>query len=317
MTRSRAALAAFTVLAASGALAGCNGAVTPTAPMPGVHVANAVRNVHRYEGDALMYVSGNQNSVVAVYDMANPLEPALLRRISHGVSSPVGVSLDSGGSLYVANETGTVAIYAPGATSPALTLSQGLEQPVDVATDAAGNVYVANRGSSPGIVVYGPGQSTPSQVLTGPLIQMPVQLFLDSSDDLFYSDFVTGTAEMKAGSNQWTTLVSGSTLGIALNPLTDILYVEYPVTGPGGRHTDQIFSFGLNGPGGGRKKEHPGGGMLAFGCIGTHVQRCIWEPVFHNNDLHVYQTNKREGKLITVAGAYKVEGVAIQLAGSR
>ena len=91
------------------------------------------------------------------------------------------MSVDDTGAVYVANESGSVAIYAPGSTSPRLTLTLGLQSPQGVSVDAAGNVYVCNRGNNPSIVIYAPGQYAPSQVITNSLIQVPTQIAFDSS----------------------------------------------------------------------------------------------------------------------------------------
>jgi hypothetical protein len=103
----------------------------------------------------------------------------------------------------VANSRGpSVTVYPAGASSPALTISSGLAQPVDVTTDNVGNVYVADRGNPPSIVAYPPAQTTPSQVFTSPLIQVPAQIFLDAAGDLYFSDCTTGVGEIPAVSNK-------------------------------------------------------------------------------------------------------------------
>jgi hypothetical protein len=251
----------------------------------------------RTSAGPLLYVSGHRNNVVDIYDARDPLKLVLVDTISNGVSKPAGISLDAAGTLYVANESGTVTIYPSGVTVPSLTLTQGLSKPVDVATDPSGNVYVADAGSQPKIVKFPAGTSTPSETITNKAIVQPTQLTFDTTGNMFYSDIETGVYEAAAGKKTFTTLVTQPSFGIVLNPSMQLLYAELRVTPPGGGHIAQIFELGVNGGiGGNRKKERPGGGTLAYGCAGgTREPRCIWEADPRGDKLRAYRLNRRRG----------------------
>lgn len=155
--------------------------------------------------DVLLYVTGNGNNQVAVYNLSKSGFP-LFGTITDGVSSPGGVALDKKGRVYVANETGTVTVYPPGQTTPMLTLRSGLESPESVIVDASGDVYVCNRGSHPDIVVFPPAKSTPSQIIANNLIQVPTQIQFDETGDLYYTDNNTGVSKIAAGSQSMVNL---------------------------------------------------------------------------------------------------------------
>ncbi|HLY03100.1 MAG TPA: hypothetical protein VKR56_11485 [Candidatus Cybelea sp.] len=192
---SCAAVAALAACGASQPLVGAPGATARTSP----HATNADR------GDPWLYVTGNANNSVVIYDLARSGFP-VVGTITNGVSSPGGVAVDKNGQVYVANETGTVTIYSAGKSTPNLTLSEDLEFPQSVAVDASGNVYVCSRGSSPAIVVFPPGEATPSKTITNALIQVPNQIQFDAGGNLYYADGNTGVSELTAGSQNMTSL---------------------------------------------------------------------------------------------------------------
>jgi serine/threonine-protein kinase len=178
-----------------------------------------------------LYVSGINNNVVDIYDLAKFAVPQI-GEITKGLNHPGGISLDGAGNLYVANQGGgTVTIYAPGETLPSLTLSQGLTEPVDSAIDANGDVYVSNRATTPSIVVYPQGQTVPSATITSSLIQIPTAVIFDATGNLYFADNNTGVSEMAAGTQQLVSLGLQQDLpasGLALDPLTGDLFVSGP-----------------------------------------------------------------------------------------
>jgi hypothetical protein len=262
-----------------------------------------------------MYVAGNANSVIDVYDIANVLHPTLLETITDGISQPVGISLDAAGTLYVANRTGNVTIYPAGATSPSLTLTSGLSAPVDVATDPQGNVYVADAGSSPKIVEYSPGQTTPSKTIANSQIVDPVQLSFDLAGELLYSDSTTGVSLRASGSKKLKPILQRPSYGIALDDSGNKeLFVEVDATTFRGAPTNRIIGVGFEGGyGGDYKKEHLGGGVLTFQCVKDidRRERCVWEAVTHDNKVRVYGLHNNAGKVIETQ-AKDVEGLAIK-----
>jgi sugar lactone lactonase YvrE len=176
-----------------------------------------------------LYVAGGDTQYVSIYDLQGVLTPRI-GAISQGIHNPIGVTVDKQGNLYVANTAngaGDVTIYAAGATVPKLTL-EGLGTPISTAVDSSGNVYVANRGTAPSIVVYAPGQSEPSQIITSSLIQMPAQVQLDSHENVYFSDDNTGISEVPYGSAQPVSLNLEGLLqpsGLAIDPLSGNLFV--------------------------------------------------------------------------------------------
>jgi hypothetical protein len=179
-----------------------------------------------------MYVSGYDSNNVLIYDIDKFGAPQI-GAITTGIVGPHCLSLDSAGTLYVANRAGaTVTIYPAGSTSPSLTLSQGLTQPISPATDTAGNVWVTNVGSPSSIVVYPPGQTTPSTTITDKLIQIPRQLTFDKSGNLYFADDATGVSEIPADTTQPVSLglkklLSDSTNGIAVAPRDGSIFTSF------------------------------------------------------------------------------------------
>ena len=82
--------------------------------------------------DPWLFVAGQANNVVNAYDLVAPGQP-LVETITTGVESPVGLTIDAAGTLYVSNAGGNVTIYPAGQTSPTLTLP--VHSPVGVAID--------------------------------------------------------------------------------------------------------------------------------------------------------------------------------------
>jgi len=183
---------------------------------------------------AWMYVASGTSSVIAIYDLASPFGPRLIGKITQGLTNPSGLAVDARGTLYAANydngnPEGTVVVYPPRATRPSLTLSQDLSVPLSVNVDAGGNVWVLNRGSAPSIVVYPPGQSSPSHVITTALIQYPGQIVFDSAQNAYFSDYATGVSEIANGSYQPVSInLQGlsDASGVAINSRSGDLFVS-------------------------------------------------------------------------------------------
>jgi DNA-binding beta-propeller fold protein YncE len=101
-----------------------------------------------------------------------------------------------------------------------------------------------NRGSSPGIVVFPPGQTTPAETITSSLIQSPNQIVFDSGQNLFFSDDITGVSESPYGSQQPVSLnLQGLKRpeGLALDPHSGNLLVS-------DIDLNEIFVFAPNDP---------------------------------------------------------------------
>jgi streptogramin lyase len=129
-----------------------------------------------------------QNSEIAVSDSQNGVVNIYLQKPPHtlvgqltGFTEPQGMAVDAKGNLYVTNtQAGNVLVFAPGASSPYLTLDDARKLPVGVAVDTDGTVYVTNirkadalnrpatrfTNGGTGIVVYHPGWTKPFKRLT-------------------------------------------------------------------------------------------------------------------------------------------------------
>jgi sugar lactone lactonase YvrE len=119
---------------------------------------------------AVLYVSdeGNPN-VVNIFSQAN-LQGAPIGQITSGLSTPDGMVIDTTGNLYVANAgNDTVAVYAPGATTPFKTYTQGMATPANVAIGNDGTLFVVNlNGGSEFINEYAPGSMSPTLNIPAP-----------------------------------------------------------------------------------------------------------------------------------------------------
>jgi hypothetical protein len=171
---------------------------------------------------------------------------------------PWGLCVDKHRNLYVANQIGTVTIYPSGSTSPSLTISQGLARPLYPIVDRYGDLFVSNadryyKGGGT-VVEYGPGSTTPNEVLQTPGSEADGMDF-DRQGNLYVAyrtSAGTGSiAEFAPGSTQGTVL--GMTLnqpqGVIVDPHGNILVVETGDTGGSvvGPHID-VFAPGRRTP---------------------------------------------------------------------
>jgi hypothetical protein len=303
-------------------LAGCGGsqppigvgdAVPQTGGLPSGHVGyNLIRSgADAKTTDAWLYVTGNSNNEVAVYDLSKSGFP-LVGTITDGISSPGGVAVDKNGQVYVANETGTVTIYPSGEKTPSLTLSSGLESPQSVTVDAYGNVYVCNRGTYPDIVVFPPAKSTPSQVITNNLIQAPTQIQFDKAGDLYYTDSNTGVSEIASGSQNMVDLdLKGleRTDGIALDHYGNL----YVGTFGSGLDGAREYLPGDQGPVR-TLRDAKGSDLYASGVV--RREQYIFLPESYDNTVKAFKPNRTRPEFVINApeAQYSV-GVAVKSAG--
>src|SRR5262249_12995224 len=102
------------------------------------------------------------------------------------------MALDTHGNLFVSNDIyGRVDVFAPGSTTPSVTLS-GLNQPSGLAFDPYGNLYVADSGDNTVSVfalaydVQGnllPGSTSPGYTING--LSGPQALAVDAAGNAF------------------------------------------------------------------------------------------------------------------------------------
>ena len=179
-----------------------------------------------------MYVASGRGNAIAIYDIKR-LDARQIGEITDVGPVPNGLALDALGTLYVANwngnqNGGNVEVFPAGATSPSLTLTQDLSVPLTVAVDSSGSVFVVNRGTSPSVVVFPPGQTTPSRDIASALLRGPEGMALDSAQNLYVADG-SDVTEIPVGSSQPVALnlkgLSAAT-GVTFDPLTGNLFVS-------------------------------------------------------------------------------------------
>jgi hypothetical protein len=140
--------------------------------------------------------------------------------------------------LYVANNTGTVSVYAAGASGTAPPIQKisgsktGLNQPYGIAVDASGNMYVANYAGGSGsgsVTVYAAGATgnvKPTTTITGSNTGLvtPVGVALDPVNGDIYvandyggasgSGSVTSYAPGSNGNVSPTSTITGTNTGL-------------------------------------------------------------------------------------------------------
>lgn len=159
-----------------------------------------------------MYVSNQVHDSITVYEAnwadGNPQPIKILSGGHTGLSSPIDITFDGAGNMYVANSAGyydqttesSVTVYAPdfasGDTVPIRTLiggSTGLNSPTSVALDSDGNMYVTNY-SSDSVTMYAAGwvsgNTAPIKTLVGSHtgLDMPIDLAIDDENNLYVSN---------------------------------------------------------------------------------------------------------------------------------
>jgi sugar lactone lactonase YvrE len=257
-----------------------------------------------------LYVSSDRNNVVTAYDLGIVGAPPV-RTITQGIKTPGGIALDASGNLYVANEGGNVTVYSPKANTPMLTIA-GINRPQDVAIDAAANVWVCNRGGQPGIYEFPPGQTTPSEHITGSLIQTPNQMAFDASGTLYIGDDSTGVYYLSPGAQTVATLnlqgFQKEESGLAIDPVDGSLFLSNAVEGP---YYVTRFAPGATMPEAKRGLSFGGLDFLAVGAIRGHEH--LFVPDSLGDVIYVFKPglNGNPGVITTASGDVAV-GVAFK-----
>jgi hypothetical protein len=188
-------------LVASTLIVACAGSPTSSS-LPESNVAPTTRVVRNAARTPLVYVASQNSSTGAVYAFNPNGDTKPLETILAGIAEPMGIALDTTGTLYVANSANsTVTAYAAGTTSPKRTLSAGISAPQGVAVGSDGTVYVASEGSNPSagtgtVTEYPSGTNTPSATLSLPGYDA-FATALHASNDLYVSWFSTSDYAIK------------------------------------------------------------------------------------------------------------------------
>jgi serine/threonine-protein kinase len=137
-----------------------------------------------------------------------------------GLDAPEGLSVDNGGTVYVADPRhNRILALAAGSTSPAVLPFDGLNHPTGVTADQSGTVYVNDAGNKRVVIL--PAGSTQQTVLPFTDLADPTGVTVDSSRTVYVTD--TGknrVVALTADSDQQTVLpftgLSGPT-GVVVN----------------------------------------------------------------------------------------------------
>jgi DNA-binding beta-propeller fold protein YncE len=260
---------------------------------------------------AWLYAAGYNDSRVEIYDLEELGTPQI-GTIVDGVSGPADVYLDPAGNLYVVNEMGSVSIYEPGQTSPAMTLSQDLTAPQGVTTDAAGNVYVANRDPHE-IVVYPPGSTTVSHLITSPLFTGLADMFFDQSGTLYMADNWSGVLVLLPGPSQQVTQLGLQGIpevgGVAMDARGD-LFVANLLT----KDYVDVFVPGQTEP---ARQLHTtaDANFMASGYV--HGKDYVFVPDYFGNIVSIFEERGRRPLSILQTGVSGLNGVVVKPAGMR
>nr|WP_116374717.1 serine/threonine-protein kinase PknD [Mycobacterium sp. MFM001] len=175
-----------------------------------------------------------------------------------GLREPQGVSVDIGGTVYVADTPhNRVLALAAGSTSPAVLPFDGLNYPTGVTADNTGTVYVTDAGNKR-VVVLPAGSGTQIQLPFSDLGN-PTGITVDSSRTVYVTDTAKNrVVALPAGSNRQTELpFSGlsAPTGVVVNS-SGTIYVadggnDRVLALPSGSNTQAALPLtGLKEPGG-------------------------------------------------------------------
>lgn len=175
-----------------------------------------------------------------------------------GLREPQGVSVDYGGTVYVADTLhNRVLALAAGSTTPAVLPFNGLNYPTGVTADNSGTVYVTDAGNKRVVVL--PAGSTTQIALPFTDLGNPTGVTVDSSRTVYVTDTAKNrVVALPADSNRQTELpfagLSAPT-GVVVNS-GGTVYVadggnDRIVSLPAGSSTQTVLPFaGLSEPGG-------------------------------------------------------------------
>jgi hypothetical protein len=201
----------------------------------------------------ILFVADAKDNVVRMYDPNTP-NPPVEGEITDGVSDPLGLAVDSKGSLYVSNVSSRdsgITIYSPGQSKPRLTIpSPGY---YGLAVDSKGDIFASNTEGT--VSAYKPGAKKPYETIDG--FVNPRGIAVDARDNVWVADNSASKVwEIPAGTKQ----LKDSGLenindpnGIAFGP-GNILYVSNfgaynaSVYKPGSKKPAYAITDGITGP---------------------------------------------------------------------
>ena len=161
-----------------------------------------------------LYVSSYRLDYVAIY-CTKGRNQAPIGKITDGIKTPEGASVDGKGNLYVTNTSAnTVTEFARGSITRSFTYLSGLTNPAGVAVDRNQNVYVTSL-SPASMEVFPQGSNSPSRKIT--TIPYPIDVALDAAGDAYVTSY---TADFKNG--EIVKYSPGSSQGKSLGIVTEI-----------------------------------------------------------------------------------------------
>ncbi|HEY2475935.1 MAG TPA: hypothetical protein VGI19_14190 [Candidatus Cybelea sp.] len=159
--------------------------------LPLIHPTHGSPSYDARAASPLVYVSNlGANSVEVFHQSGRAQQP--VATITNGILSPVGLTTDGGGNLYVADSNQydgkwVVQRYAPGSTSPNKTYATDLSEPTDTAIAKDGTIYIANFNllSNGWVAVYPKGNVSKEYRLSDFSGGAPLSLALDAKQNLY------------------------------------------------------------------------------------------------------------------------------------
>ncbi len=127
-----------------------------------------------------VFVADIQHNQVLIF---NAVTGKQIGKITQSVNAPVGLAIDTKGTLYVSNlGNTTITEYPLGKFKPSFTITSGLSSNYGIAVDSKGNVFASNLGNNT-VTGFHPGKNAAFETIT--INGQPVGMGEDSNDTLY------------------------------------------------------------------------------------------------------------------------------------
>src|SRR5579864_8144684 len=141
--------AAALIFSASAAFLTACGGTTPAGPTFSVPTTSSRMQIASNEiapattVASKLFVSDYAGNAIRIYSAYRGNQPPI-GSITNGIAGPIGLAVDSSGTLYVTNSSNnTITEYPRGATTPGVTISNGLNYPTAIAVSPTGIIAVS------------------------------------------------------------------------------------------------------------------------------------------------------------------------------